>query len=261
MSKANKISNTGDLFSGELPANQPKKLFYNKAARPEVFLGKLSFEERNARARGHIALFAKMPGYSDGISKLLEQRTSQIYASGKISVEAMGIQLLFEVRSLILLPECKRLLARPKPDAVEFSQNLKKNTDTQERMTWAINAVKREAEEISMRFPGAANANSTASKLSYYKSAADNAAHYQILKTLCAMEVFDIGVSPADYYFMLLEKHAYPLGEFKHLDKMKHVLMLRDLENALFRRGRLSEIDKEFTSEILFMPFYTREFL
>ncbi|MFA5106365.1 MAG: hypothetical protein WC506_05400 [Candidatus Micrarchaeia archaeon] len=236
------------------------KLFSNMQTSPEK-MG-LGYQEKNTLAKAHIMSMLGIMKTQDRekMRSFLNKRSADLLNSRRVEDGAQYVQLLFEMRSKIIFAECERLLQEVATGTITYSfdiySSLEKNTvfDT-------VTQLRKEASGLLSRMGQVQDYKSSGSHLNYYKKVADIAAHYQALKILCSLDEFDAALSPLDYYFAITEQHDYSSKELRHLEGMKHLFMLADLESALNARGIVGKVENAFSSEILKMPFYTREFL
>ncbi len=248
------------LFSQNGAGTSSKRFFIDRAILSHAKTG-LGFREKNLRALKHIEalLQVERPDKKE-LMRNFDERSSQLVALGIVGEDAQYVQLLFEVRSKLLFRECQRLLDEMISGAINYSEDIYSSAEKNNVFS-IVKQIRQEAEALQSRMGTVRESKASSSHMNYYKKIADLAAHYQTLKILCSLEKFDEAMSPLDYYYMASEQRDYSSPQVKHIEPLKHIFMLHDLEIALKARDIKDNIEPAFTSEILLMPFYTREFL
>lgn len=251
---------TATHSAGRQHPNTARILFNSRKMEPDKIV--LGFIEKNVLAKRHIAFMLSTMSHDEceKTRSFLNNRSAELVRTRNIEEGGQFIQLLFELRTRVLFSECERMLEEVANGTITYSYDIYSSLE-KNRAFDIVSQLRKEASSLLSRLPQVREYKSAGSHLNYYKKAANIAAHYTVLKTLCSMEEFDSQLSPLDYYFVVAQQHDYSSKEVRHLNNMKYLLILSELEFALQSRSLEVSIEPGFTSEILKMPFYSREFL
>ncbi len=252
----------------QIITGDPRRQFFNKSLDPELNLSD-GPGKKNFMAQLHINKILSIPQYSH-LTEHLKTRSNKILRFGKVDDGYQYVQILFELRTIILFDECERLLKKSINYPISYSMDIYSSQKKTE-VFGIVRDLRSDANSLLKRLEMVKGYKSHQSHINFYKKVANLAAHHEVLKALCSIENLEQGlkpfeklapgISPIDYYYLLLENNDFKSPELKDAAAMRYVLLLSSVENAFANRNIKGYIDSDTTSDILKIPFYTREFM